>query len=113
MSSPSPYEGVRDGLRRLDGYLYWQAELAEARREAVAFCETLPWLTTAERRELEERYTRARVDMSKVVTRRVADRCVELRGEYETRYQRLRRRTFGLSLLGCFLLLTAGALLHR
>ncbi|MEU2157409.1 hypothetical protein ABZ532_20720 [Streptomyces sp. NPDC019396] len=113
MSSPSPSEGVRDGLRRLDGYLYWQAELAEARSEATAFCETLPWLTTAERRELEEQYTRARVEMSKAVTRRIANRCVELRMEYETRYRNLRRRTIALSLAGCCLLLTVGELLRR
>ncbi|MFE7775166.1 hypothetical protein ACFU5O_14925 [Streptomyces sp. NPDC057445] len=113
MSRPSPHEGVQNGLHQLDGYLYWQAELAEARREATAFCEKLPWLTTGERRELEEQYTRARVDMSKAATRRIADRCTELRVEYEARYQYLRRRTIAVTLAtGCFLL-TVLELLRR
>lgn len=105
MSLPSPHEGVQHGLRQLDGYLYWQAELTEARKEAAAFCEKLPWLTSGERRELEEQYARARIDMSKTSTRRIAHRCAELREEYEARYQCLRRRTVALTLAtGCFLL---------
>ncbi|WP_262009089.1 hypothetical protein [Streptomyces sp. FIT100] len=98
MSRRSPDDRIQGGLNQLDGYLYWQAELAEARREATAFCDRLSWLTTGERRDLEEEYARARVDMAKAATRRIAGRCIELRAEYEARYQRLRRRTLALTL---------------
>ncbi|MGP4087907.1 hypothetical protein [Streptomyces sp. KR55] len=98
MNRPSPDDSVQGGLHQLDGYLYWQAELAEARKEAMAFCDRLPWLTTDERHDLEEEYTRARVDMAKAAIRRIADRCTELRAEYEARYQHLRRRTVALTL---------------
>ncbi|NGO71963.1 hypothetical protein [Streptomyces boncukensis] len=85
-------QAARDGLRSLDGYLYWQAELAAAHREAAAFCDRLPWLTGAERRDVEEHYARARAEVSEAMTRRVAARCRELQAEYEARYRALRRR---------------------
>ncbi|MGW0736995.1 hypothetical protein [Streptomyces sp. NPDC002851] len=83
---------TESGMRRLDGYLYWQAELAGARREAAAFCDRLPWLTTGERRDVEDRYTQARAAIAETTTRQIAARCTELRAEYETRYRRLRTR---------------------
>ncbi|MFE3323410.1 hypothetical protein [Streptomyces sp. NPDC059176] len=113
MSARPPHEAVQSGLRQLDGYLYWQAELTQARREATAFCDTLPWLTSGERRELEEEYARARVDMSKMITRRIAHRCWELRAEYEARYQHLRRRTTAAALATGCLVLTAWELLRH
>ncbi|UNM16560.1 hypothetical protein J4032_16815 [Streptomyces formicae] len=104
---------MQDGLNQLDGYLYWQAELAEARREAMAFCDKLSWLTTGERRDLEEEYARARVDMAKAATRRIADRCTELRAEYEARYQRLRQRTVAVTLGAASCLLVVWELLRK
>ncbi|MGW1076783.1 hypothetical protein [Streptomyces sp. NPDC002537] len=92
-SHDHPVRSIDHGLRQLDGYLYWQAELATARQEATAFCDHLPWLTTSERQELEDHYTRARTKTAEATTRRIADRCIELRQEYEARYRQLRRRT--------------------
>lgn len=107
---------VESGMRRLDGYLYWQAELAAARREAAAFCDRLPWLTTGERRDVEERYARARAAVAEATTRQIAERCAELRAEYEDRYRRLRVRVLAAAVAsvvtscavtaGCLLLLT-------
>ncbi|MFD7408818.1 hypothetical protein ACFV7R_40650 [Streptomyces sp. NPDC059866] len=113
MNCPPPDDHVRGGLRRLDGYLYWQAQLAEARREATAFCDRLPWLTTDERRALEEEYARAHMDMTKAALRRIADRCIELRAEYEARYQHLRRRTVALTLGATSCILTGWELLRH
>ncbi|MBH1932826.1 hypothetical protein I5Q34_00695 [Streptomyces sp. AV19] len=92
MEHGNPADTAEAGLRQLDGYLYWQAEHDTARHEAAALCDRLPWLTTAEREDLEREYTRTRAEASRTMTRRVAVRCVELREEYEARYRLLRRR---------------------
>ncbi|MCX3063560.1 hypothetical protein OFY01_28125 [Streptomyces sp. GXMU-J5] len=94
-SHASPRSGAgspEEGLRQLDGYLYWQAELDSARSDAETFCDQFPWLTTYERAEVVDRYTQERTAASEAMTRRVAARCVELREEYTARYRRLRAR---------------------
>ncbi|GAU70295.1 hypothetical protein SSP35_18_00230 [Streptomyces sp. NBRC 110611] len=83
---------TEEGLRRLDGYLCWQAELSDARREAQTFCRQFPWLTAGEREELESRYAAARTEVSERMIRRIARRCEEVRTEYEERYRLLRLR---------------------
>ncbi|MGW1076742.1 hypothetical protein [Streptomyces sp. NPDC002537] len=92
-SHDRPVQSVDHGLRRLDGYLYQQAELATARQEATAFCDHPPWLTATERQELENHYTQARTKTAEATTRHIANRCTELRQQYETRYRQLRLRT--------------------
>ncbi|WP_329373012.1 hypothetical protein OG896_38710 [Streptomyces sp. NBC_00669] len=96
------------GLDRIEGYLLWNAELAQARREAAGFTAHLPWLTTAQREEVERVYVADRVRLSRETLRRVIDRAAELRGEYGERYEYLRRRCVAAAVVGAGA--TAGAL---
>ncbi|MFJ4923131.1 hypothetical protein [Streptomyces sp. NPDC088725] len=80
------------GLVRIEGYLLWNAELEEARRQAGSFAGQLPWLTTAQREDVERVYAADRVAASHATLLRIAGRATELRGEYEERYRRLRTR---------------------
>ncbi|WP_030738553.1 hypothetical protein [Streptomyces sp. NRRL S-31] len=99
-----PKQGTEAGGdlgNEVEGYLLWQARIAEAERRAREFADTLDWLTTAQREEVERRHTadglrRARADLE-----RVAARCVSLRAEYERRYQVLRRRCLAVVLAVC------------
>ncbi|NGN64617.1 hypothetical protein G5C51_11980 [Streptomyces sp. A7024] len=83
------------GLRQLDGYLYWQGELSDARREAEELCDRLEWLTTSERDELLRAYTSTRAALTEQLLRRLAKRRDELRADYEARYRQLRSRVVG------------------
>jgi hypothetical protein len=84
-------EAVR-GLRRMDGYLYWQAEISRARRAACAFTGGLPWLTAGEREDVERRYIEQQLHASRETVDHLAERCRELQQTYEQRYRRLRQR---------------------
>ncbi|MEU0337240.1 cytochrome C oxidase subunit I [Streptomyces sp. NPDC006193] len=113
MSGP-PKQGAGHGSdlgNEVEGYLLWQARIAEAQERAREFTARLEWLTTAQREEIERRYVadglrRARADLE-----RVAARCVSLRAEYEQRYRELRRRCVGVTLAVCACLTTLVALL--
>lgn len=83
---------IASGIAALEGYLLSQAEISDARREAEAFADRLPWLTTAERSEVVRLYAEDHLDVSRRVLRRITDRCRELRAEYTARYELLRRR---------------------
>ncbi|ANH90043.1 MULTISPECIES: hypothetical protein [unclassified Streptomyces] len=85
---------------QVEGYLLWQARIAEAEERARAFTEPLPWLTTAQREEIEAHYVRDSLTRARADLQRVADRCRALRGEYEERYQRLRARCLAFSIAG-------------
>ncbi|MEV6207978.1 hypothetical protein [Kitasatospora sp. NPDC051914] len=85
-------------LQQLEGYLLWQAELATAQRDAAAFADQFPWLTTGEREEVEEAYARERLQVSRLAVTRIAQRCRELRSEYEERYRHLKSRLVALFL---------------
>lgn len=87
------------GLAQVEGYLLWNAEVEEARRHARRFADALPWLTTAQREEVERVYVTDRVAVSKEMLTRIAGRAVELRGEYTARYDRLRARCVAVSVL--------------
>lgn len=87
------------GLAQVEGYLLWNAEVEEARRQAVRFTEQLPWLTTAQREDVERVYLSDRVDLCRQSLTRIADRAVELRGEYTERYAQLRARCVAASVL--------------
>jgi hypothetical protein len=88
------------GLRRIDGYLYWQAETARADRAAEAFSHRLPWLTGDQREEVESLYSQEHLRITGETVGHIADRCRELRAEYEQRYHRLKLRLAALVLLG-------------
>ncbi|MFE7211063.1 cytochrome C oxidase subunit I [Streptomyces sp. NPDC001698] len=91
-------DGPAGLVEQVEGYLLWQARVAEAEERARSFTEPMQWLTTAQREEIEEHYVsdcllRARADLQ-----RVAERCRALRGEYEERYRQLRTRCFAFVL---------------
>ncbi|MFE2296432.1 hypothetical protein [Streptomyces sp. NPDC059452] len=85
------------GLAQLEGYLLWSAEVERARRQARRFTGELPWLTTAQREDVERVYLADRVAVSRDSLTRVRDRAAELRAEYTERYERLRARCVALS----------------
>jgi hypothetical protein len=76
----------------VEGYLLWNAEVEEARRRAARFTAELPWLTTAQREDVERAYTEDRVAVSRAMLFRISARSAELRGEYNDRYRALRAR---------------------
>jgi hypothetical protein len=88
---PSPHE-IESGIARIEGYLLCQTEISNARAEAEAFARRMPWLTAAQHEEIVRLYTEDRMELSRRVLQRIADRCRELRAEYTARYEELRRR---------------------
>ncbi|MFI0810693.1 cytochrome C oxidase subunit I [Streptomyces echinatus] len=103
MSGPQRQGAGPDGDlgNEVEGYLLWQARVAEAERRAREFSGTLDWLTTAQREEIERRYTADSLRRARADLERIAARCVSLRAEYEHRYQVLRRRCVGVALAVC------------
>jgi hypothetical protein len=83
-----------DLVNQVEGYLLWQARVAEAEQRARAFTEPLQWLTTAQREEIEQHYVRECLLRARADLQRVAERCRALRAEYEERYRQLRARCF-------------------
>jgi hypothetical protein len=106
MTDAAGRTGGRDPLQparladQVEGYLLWQARIAEAETRARAFTAPLQWLTTTQRAEIEEHYVRDCLARAKSDLQRVADRCRELRGEYEARYRQLRARCLALLIAG-------------
>ncbi|PVC82391.1 MULTISPECIES: hypothetical protein [Streptomyces] len=80
------------GLAQLEGFLLWNAEVERARRQARRFTDQLPWLTTAQREDVERVFITERVAVSRESLTRIRDRAEELREEYTGRYARLRAR---------------------
>ncbi|MFD7997553.1 cytochrome C oxidase subunit I [Streptomyces mexicanus] len=85
---------------QVEGYLLWQARVAEAEERARAFTEPLHWLTGAQREEIEQHYVRDCLVRARADLQRVADRCRALRGEYEERYRHLRARCVACAVAG-------------
>jgi hypothetical protein len=85
----------------VEGYLLWQARIAEAEQRAREFTGPLEWLTSGQREEIERRYVADSLQRARADLERVAARCVSLRAEYEQRYQELRRRCVGVVLAVC------------
>ncbi|CAL9511329.1 cytochrome C oxidase subunit I [Streptomyces sp. enrichment culture] len=85
----------------VEGYLLWQARVAEAERRAREFTGPLDWLTTAQREEVERQYTADALRRARADLERVAARCVSLRAEYEHRYRQLRQRCLAVVLAVC------------
>ncbi|QNE73339.1 hypothetical protein F0344_00705 [Streptomyces finlayi] len=80
------------GLAQLEGYLLWNAEVEDARRRAGRFAEQLPWLTGAQREDVERVYMADRMATCGETLGRISERAAELRGEYSERYRLLRNR---------------------
>ncbi|MGW3441930.1 hypothetical protein ACWDB3_32635 [Streptomyces bacillaris] len=93
----NPDKDSARGLAQLEGYLLWNAEIERARAQARRFTDQLPWLTTAQREDVERVYITERVAASRDALTRVRDRAAELRGEYTARYERLRARCVALA----------------
>ncbi|MFJ9585234.1 cytochrome C oxidase subunit I [Streptomyces acidicola] len=95
----------------VEGYLLWQARIAEATRRAQAFVRPMEWLTTAQRTEIEQHYIADSLVQARKDLERIAARCLSLRAEYESRYRRLRLRCVGWALAVCACFTTVAALL--
>ncbi|MEU2774469.1 cytochrome C oxidase subunit I [Streptomyces sp. NPDC007162] len=89
-----------------EGYLLWQARIAEAERLARDFTARMDWLTTSQRAEVERHHVEDSLRRARQDLERVAARCRSLRGEYERRYRSLRVRCAGWTVAVC-----AGAVL--
>ncbi|MER8069258.1 hypothetical protein ABTZ59_13320 [Streptomyces sp. NPDC094034] len=87
------------GLYQIEGYLLWSAEVEDVRRQAARFTAQLPWLTTAQREDVERVYTADRLAASRAMLVRISDRATELRREYTARYRRLRTRALAAAVL--------------
>ncbi|CAL9336666.1 hypothetical protein SUDANB132_00180 [Streptomyces sp. enrichment culture] len=68
-----------------------RAHRAEAHQDAQDLCDALPWLTTAQAEDLTRHYVSHRIALSRRMLTATVHRAHELRDEYETRYQHLRR----------------------
>ena len=77
---------------QVEGYLLLQAEWDRAQREAEQLCASLPWLTTGQAEDLTRHYTQQRLALTRRLLHATADRALELRQEYQARYDLLRRR---------------------
>ncbi|MER7983958.1 cytochrome C oxidase subunit I [Streptomyces sp. NPDC095817] len=88
------FRSEHDGAlgNEIEGYLLWQATVAEAEQRARDFTLPMEWLTTSQRADIEQRYTAESLRCARADLERIAARCRSLRAEYETRYQLLRRR---------------------
>jgi hypothetical protein len=101
VSEPTRQRTGRDLANEVEGYLLWQARVAEAEQRAQEFVRPMEWLTTAQRAEVEQQYIADSLRRARQDLERIAARCVSLRAEYENRYRRLRRRCVGLTLAVC------------
>ncbi|KUN10627.1 cytochrome C oxidase subunit I [Streptomyces yokosukanensis] len=85
----------------VEGYLLWQARIAEAEQRAREFVAPMEWLTSAQREDVERRYVADSLRRARADLERIAARCGSLRVEYESRYRLLRRRCVGTALAVC------------
>ncbi|MGW4568438.1 cytochrome C oxidase subunit I, partial [Streptomyces sp. NPDC004561] len=86
MTEPTK-QGAGGGLaNEVEGYLLWQARVAEAEQRAREFVRPMDWLTTAQRTEIEQHYVAESLRRAQQDLERIAARCVSLRAEYEQRY---------------------------
>ncbi|WP_448315973.1 hypothetical protein [Streptomyces sp. CO7] len=75
----------------MEGYLIAHAHRESARREAGTLCARLPWLTGAQAEEVARQYVLLRIGLTRRLLLDTAERAEQLREEYETRYEALRR----------------------
>ncbi|MFG2526460.1 hypothetical protein [Streptomyces sp. NPDC048516] len=98
---------VQAGIADIEGYLLWQAETDRARADAEAFVDALDWPTAAQRQELVRLLALRQLDLSRRSVTRIAARALQLRREYQQRYDCLKRRVLAavLALLAALVLL--------
>ncbi|MFE1315132.1 hypothetical protein [Streptomyces sp. NPDC058755] len=107
-------DSVQAGIARMEGYLLWQGEIERARAEAESFADELDWLTTAQREKVVDLFTRRQLDLSRMAITRTAQRALQLRQEYQQRYDCLKRRGFAAALaLGAAAVFVDSLLLMR
>ncbi|MFD9910352.1 hypothetical protein [Streptomyces sp. NPDC059063] len=87
-------------IHEIEGHLLVESARTESRAAAARFARRLPWLTDAEREEVERAYADDHLALTRHTWRHTARRCGELRAEYEGRYRRLRQRVLAGGLLG-------------
>ncbi|WP_052509007.1 hypothetical protein [Kitasatospora griseola] len=80
------------GLRQLEGYLYWQDQNRQARRAAQEFADLLPWLTAAQRLDLENHLAHTQLQAARRGLEQFREHRERLREQYGARYHRLRVR---------------------
>jgi hypothetical protein len=95
-----PHDTARAGIRQIEGYLLLRAEQRAAEDRARSFCDTISWLTTAQREDIERRYIQNQTAVTQDSLQHVARRARELRTEYQRRYDTLRTRLLAGWLLG-------------
>ncbi|MFH8342359.1 cytochrome C oxidase subunit I [Streptomyces sp. AM6-12] len=113
MSDPTLRPEVAEGElgNQVEGYLLWQARIAEAEQRAREFVRPMDWLTTSQRTEIEQSYVEDALRRARKDLERIAARCASLRAEYENRYRELRRRCVAWTLGLCAGLAAAVTLL--
>ncbi len=94
---------VERGIRDLEGHLLWAAEIAGARGAGQDFASRFAWATTAEREDLADAYAEQRLEDSRQMIERVAERARVLQSQYEHRWQHVKSRL----VLGALLALAA------
>ncbi|MBL1098670.1 hypothetical protein [Streptomyces coffeae] len=99
--------GVAAGINRIEGYLLLHRERDTARERARRFTGRMEWLTSAQRAEVERLYVQDQLTVTEQNLRQVAQRCEELRAEYQEVYRALRHRLLVGWLLGGLVLLLA------
>ncbi|MFJ5925524.1 hypothetical protein ACIQF6_23240 [Kitasatospora sp. NPDC092948] len=87
------------GLRQLEGYLYWQDQNRQARRAAQEFADLLPWLTAAQRLDLENHLAHTQLQATRRGLEQFREHRERLREQYGARYHRLRVRCVLTALL--------------
>jgi len=89
---PAGQDEIEAGIARLEGHLLLMHEQATARQEAEAFARLLPWLTTAQHEDVVRVHRERHLALRRQSWRHTARRAEQLRDEYRTRYEELRRR---------------------
>ncbi|MGW7579441.1 hypothetical protein [Streptomyces sp. NPDC054765] len=89
---------VQAGIASMEGYLLWQAEIDRARTDAEAVVAALDWPTDAQREELVALLAGRQLDVSRMAVTRIAARALQVRREYQQRYDLLKRRVLATAL---------------
>ncbi|WP_195910964.1 hypothetical protein [Streptomyces kaniharaensis] len=89
---------ARVEIARLEGFLAWEAEVAEAERDARAFAGQFSWLPAAERESLERAYAADRLRYAEEVVDRAVERCRQLAARYRSECRRICARWAALCL---------------
>jgi hypothetical protein len=91
------------GIRDLEENLLWAAEMADAPEAAQEFASRFGWTTAAQRKELARAYAAQRLEHSRLMIDRVAERAHLMQTQYERRWQQAKSRL----VLGLLLALAA------